>query len=138
MQSSKVASVRIGRNDLCPCGSGKKYKHCCEGKQGLPFSTGIEPLSGLGRKQKLRTFSQSANELARAGRFSEAVHALSVIARLDPGDAQAHYNLGAALLSLGAPGQATASLQRTLELKPSLTAARVRLANALELSGSKS
>ena len=18
-----------GRNDLCPCGSGKKYKHCC-------------------------------------------------------------------------------------------------------------
>ncbi|MDR2175220.1 MAG: SEC-C domain-containing protein, partial [Synergistaceae bacterium] len=21
--------VRIGRNDLCPCGSGKKYKHCC-------------------------------------------------------------------------------------------------------------
>ena len=21
--------VRVGRNDLCPCGSGKKYKHCC-------------------------------------------------------------------------------------------------------------
>jgi len=20
---------RIGRNDPCPCGSGKKYKHCC-------------------------------------------------------------------------------------------------------------
>ena len=19
----------IGRNDLCPCGSGKKYKRCC-------------------------------------------------------------------------------------------------------------
>jgi uncharacterized protein YecA (UPF0149 family) len=19
----------IGRNDPCPCGSGKKYKHCC-------------------------------------------------------------------------------------------------------------
>ncbi|HWK24167.1 MAG TPA: SEC-C metal-binding domain-containing protein [Ureibacillus sp.] len=23
----------IGRNDPCPCGSGKKYKKCCEGKQ---------------------------------------------------------------------------------------------------------
>lgn len=23
---------KVGRNDLCPCGSGKKYKHCC-GKQ---------------------------------------------------------------------------------------------------------
>ena len=20
---------KIGRNDKCPCGSGKKYKHCC-------------------------------------------------------------------------------------------------------------
>lgn len=20
---------KIGRNDLCPCGSGKKFKHCC-------------------------------------------------------------------------------------------------------------
>ncbi|MGH9934851.1 MAG: SEC-C metal-binding domain-containing protein, partial [Blastocatellia bacterium] len=24
----------IGRNDLCPCGSGKKYKKCCLGKPG--------------------------------------------------------------------------------------------------------
>jgi hypothetical protein len=23
-----------GRNDSCPCGSGKKYKKCCELKQG--------------------------------------------------------------------------------------------------------
>ena len=23
---------KIGRNDLCPCGSGKKYKRCCLGK----------------------------------------------------------------------------------------------------------
>ena len=22
-------SQRIGRNDPCSCGSGKKYKHCC-------------------------------------------------------------------------------------------------------------
>ena len=24
-----VGSKKIGRNDPCPCGSGKKYKHCC-------------------------------------------------------------------------------------------------------------
>lgn len=24
--------AKIGRNDPCPCGSGKKYKKCCEGK----------------------------------------------------------------------------------------------------------
>jgi len=24
--------IKIGRNDLCPCGSGKKFKRCCLGK----------------------------------------------------------------------------------------------------------
>jgi preprotein translocase subunit SecA len=24
-----VRTVKVGRNDPCPCGSGKKYKHCC-------------------------------------------------------------------------------------------------------------
>ena len=26
---SKKAQKKVGRNDPCPCGSGKKYKHCC-------------------------------------------------------------------------------------------------------------
>ncbi|WP_346899789.1 SEC-C metal-binding domain-containing protein [Clostridium sp. UBA7503] len=27
-----IEKVRVGRNDPCPCGSGKKYKKCCESK----------------------------------------------------------------------------------------------------------
>ena len=27
--NAKVKEVKIGRNDPCPCGSGKKYKNCC-------------------------------------------------------------------------------------------------------------
>ena len=26
------SSPKVGRNDPCPCGSGKKYKHCCINK----------------------------------------------------------------------------------------------------------
>ncbi len=26
---------KVGRNDPCPCGSGKKYKKCCEQKSAL-------------------------------------------------------------------------------------------------------
>ena len=26
---------KVGRNEPCPCGSGKKYKHCC-GRAGSP------------------------------------------------------------------------------------------------------
>jgi preprotein translocase subunit SecA len=28
------AAVTVGRNEPCPCGSGKKYKQCCGGKKG--------------------------------------------------------------------------------------------------------
>lgn len=28
-QKTKVSGRKIGRNEPCPCGSGKKYKHCC-------------------------------------------------------------------------------------------------------------
>ena len=30
----RVANAGVGRNDLCPCGSGKKYKKCCGMKSG--------------------------------------------------------------------------------------------------------
>jgi len=32
IDTTYVADVKIGRNDKCPCGSGKKYKKCCIGK----------------------------------------------------------------------------------------------------------
>lgn len=28
-QAQRRATAKIGRNDPCPCGSGKKYKKCC-------------------------------------------------------------------------------------------------------------
>lgn len=28
-QQVQKLSVKVGRNDPCPCGSGKKYKKCC-------------------------------------------------------------------------------------------------------------
>lgn len=29
---AKPEAPKVGRNDPCPCGSGKKFKHCCLGK----------------------------------------------------------------------------------------------------------
>jgi len=29
----RMATTKVGRNDLCPCASGRKYKHCCESKK---------------------------------------------------------------------------------------------------------
>lgn len=27
----KSSGARVGRNESCPCGSGKKFKRCCKG-----------------------------------------------------------------------------------------------------------
>ena len=29
VKQPRVNKEKVGRNDPCPCGSGKKYKHCC-------------------------------------------------------------------------------------------------------------
>jgi hypothetical protein len=31
-----AAQTKVGRNAPCPCGSGKKYKHCCGGAKAAP------------------------------------------------------------------------------------------------------
>ncbi len=39
-----MESVGPGRNDPCPCGSGKKYKRCCLGRRmSMPNGNGVMP-----------------------------------------------------------------------------------------------
>jgi hypothetical protein len=40
-----AGSSKVGRNDRCPCGSGKKYKNCCAGKAGRLTTAGWLTLS---------------------------------------------------------------------------------------------
>ena len=45
---------KVGRNDPCPCGSGKKYKKCCEGKAVTPDAPG-ETVPGYTRARPMLT-----------------------------------------------------------------------------------
>jgi methionyl aminopeptidase len=36
MMKQKKRTGKIGRNDACPCGSGKKFKNCCMGRSSPP------------------------------------------------------------------------------------------------------
>jgi hypothetical protein len=58
--------MKIGRNAPCPCGSGKKYKHCC-GDQTKPKAS---PKLGRSTEQAL---GRRAQELLRAHRAAENV-----------------------------------------------------------------
>jgi len=35
-----AGDAKVGRNERCPCGSGRKYKNCCAGKK-----SGMSPAS---------------------------------------------------------------------------------------------
>lgn len=74
-----VRGDKIGRNDPCPCGSGKKYKKCCLGREGQQRPR-PHP-----EKPKIRLKSAADVEaIRRAGKLVMATLDL-VESRLEPG-----------------------------------------------------
>ena len=67
--SRGIAGDEVGRNDPCPCGSGKKYKKCCMGKAAprRPAPAAKRP----GVREQL----QAAAGHAQAGRLEQAEQA---------------------------------------------------------------
>ncbi len=66
-------------------------------------------------------------ELARAGRFDEAIALFEQALRSDPDLAEAHAQLGAALLALDRDEEAAAALERAVGLDPGLADAHYNL-----------
>jgi tetratricopeptide (TPR) repeat protein len=135
------AAKKVGRNDPCPCGSGKKYKHCCQGKNApAGFSSaaaeGATPSSAI--RQRLRSLHLAARNSCDAGRWVEAIPLFGEIARLDPRSPQAHCDLGIAYLRSGWLPEAAASLQQAVELQPSFATALRGLVEALVPQGRES
>ena len=42
-----MSRMKIGRNDLCPCGSGKKYKYCCLNRCGVYIRDGADEKTAI-------------------------------------------------------------------------------------------
>ena len=57
----------IGRNDLCPCGSGKKFKHCCLGKGTSTASS--HGVAGMSESLRKALESRQFNSLEEAQAF---------------------------------------------------------------------
>ena len=39
--------MKLGRNELCPCGSGKKYKRCCMDNKSKQQAEALDGLSNI-------------------------------------------------------------------------------------------
>jgi uncharacterized protein YchJ len=75
--------TKVGRNDPCPCGSGKKYKRCClPGEEAAAVHAAAEAAArareaaaALGEYDGLDEASNRVVDLIDAGRLDEAEHA---------------------------------------------------------------
>jgi tetratricopeptide (TPR) repeat protein len=131
--------MAIARNERCPCGSGRKFKHCCGSAGASPTGAPAGPpdLSALTAlvndghlaqaEARARAHLEQQPEagalwkvlsVAQLRQGKDALAALERAAQLLPADAEAHANLGAVLLERQAWESALESLRRALKLEP--------------------
>jgi Flp pilus assembly protein TadD len=134
--AAPTTSPKVGRNDACPCGSGRKYKHCCQAQEAGAGSPAA-PVQGsqADLRRRLKALFLAGKQHFDAGRWAEAILPFREIAQLDPNNPQAHHDLGMTLLFCGRPAEAAAGLGRAVELKPDFASALGHLAAALHQLG---
>jgi tetratricopeptide (TPR) repeat protein len=145
--------MKPGRNDPCPCGSGKKFKHCCgllppaAPARAVPEAE-ITALVGLINRDLLQAAEDRTRALlsthpnagilwkilsvALMRQGKDALQVLRRTAELMPHDAEAHGNLGAFQCDRGQWAEGLASLRRALEIQPHNDELLVDAANAMK------
>lgn len=150
--------MKPGRNDPCPCGSGKKFKKCCQdhldspdtarpASAGGPTPAEINHLIALYKagevaesERLVRLMLTDNPESGLAWKVlgvllqaqgKEAIPALQKAGEYLPDDAEAHNNLASALGEAGRYAESEVISRRALKLNPDLADAHFNLATAL-------
>lgn len=121
-----------GRNDPCPCGSGKKYKKCCLEKDQAAVARDTTPqppsmpawtrLSQAERAQiaeevqELDDLSNGALDHIKAGRYDEAEKLCEELLRQYPDVIDGHDRLGMMREAQGRFGEAADHYAKVLEI----------------------
>jgi Flp pilus assembly protein TadD len=144
----------VGRNDPCPCGSGKRYKHCHGAAAAAPPPETTEQklqhaltLHARGDVDRALPLYQDVlaeepdNPTARhylgvihyqRGNLSAALPLLERAVAAKPADAEFHNNLGLAMAAADRTDEAIAEYRATLALNPSHAVAWNNLGLALQ------
>jgi protein O-GlcNAc transferase len=113
-----------GRNDPCPCGSGKKYKQCCLKRDEVRAS---EQRAGSAQVAQML---QAALAHHRAGRLIEAEDICRQILQSEPDHPDALHLLGVVAYQKGQNEAAAELIGKSVGIKPSVVA-YCNLGNAL-------
>ena len=94
-KATDAPSQKIGRNDPCPCGSGKKYKHCCLDRHtttGQARRTGEEENQPAKKAEEAKLIKriEKAFSLLRSGRYTEAIERASTLITRYPNEDRLH------------------------------------------------
>jgi Tfp pilus assembly protein PilF len=147
------APAKLGRNQPCFCGSGKKFKHCCMATARRPSPAASAIALGEAREHHQVGRLQEAEALYRhvleaEPEHPDALHMLGVLAyqtgrndlaaqliekaiRRRRSDASIHANLGLVYAALGRLDDAVASYRAALALDPRHAGAHSNLGLAL-------
>jgi len=101
---------KIGRNEACPCGSGKKYKKCCQQAEKQASHSVISPLV----LKKL----QSAIDLHQQGELSAAKSIYEEVLKIDSVNVDALHYLGLIYYQTGDSQTAVTFISKAINLTP--------------------
>ena len=140
-----MTTNKVGRNDQCPCGSGKKYKQCCEQTGATPKQSALVNFNPQHALQTAMAQHQSGNLIAAESLYKQvlqatpnqpdALHLLGLIAKqkgdlktavqlmrkalsFNPNYVEAYVNLGATLQEQDNLAEAANCYRKALELRP--------------------
>ncbi len=161
-----MIAAPLSRNDPCPCGSGRRYKHC----HGMPNAAEADavaasgaaaildsPLAharmalGAGDAVTAATICRAAlalsptdttlwnllGEALRATALDEAASAWRRVLDIDPANPEARFHIGNVLRQRGDAHAAAAEYRRALESAPGNTGLLNNLGLALEMTGER-
>lgn len=143
---------KTGRNDPCPCGSGRKYKHCCQPqgraarrseaalKQALAHHrAGDLPAAELLYQKVLSADPNQPMALHYSGILAQqrgnpalAIELIGRALAIRPDHAEAHFNLGTILQQQGDLRAAAGCYRDALRLAPEAVEAHINLGNTLK------
>lgn len=109
-----MSTQKIGRNDPCPCGSGKKYKQCC-----LPRESASGTVDPRPQEMAVRRALQAAWMFRQQGQLARAEAACGQVLQLSPNQPDALHLLGAIALQNGKIESAIDLISRALRRNPS-------------------
>ncbi len=127
--------LRVGRNDPCPCGSGKKYKKCCMLKDIVDIQTDksvrIQPEFNGQRNPRSDEIENNINRainLMENGKYEQSAKVFRSVILMDKDNYKAMTGLGKCLAEMGMIAEACKCFKKALEINPNYSQAKLNLA----------